>query len=81
MAAGVGLMARAWRSARAVSFAGKTVLIFGGSRGLGLVLGRELAGEGATVVLAARQPDELERTRDELSATAVRPSSPGDSRN
>jgi NAD(P)-dependent dehydrogenase (short-subunit alcohol dehydrogenase family) len=70
--AGVSLVARALRSARAVSFADKTVLIFGGSRGLGLVLARELAAEGAIVILAARQLDELERARDELTASGAR---------
>jgi NAD(P)-dependent dehydrogenase (short-subunit alcohol dehydrogenase family) len=70
--AGVSLAARALRSARAVSFADKTALIFGGSRGLGLVLARELAAEGAIVCLAARQVDELERARDELTATGAR---------
>ena len=47
-------------------FAGKTVLITGGSRGLGLVLARELAGEGANVAICARNPAELERARVDL---------------
>ncbi|HEX2444778.1 MAG TPA: hypothetical protein VHJ77_12595 [Vicinamibacterales bacterium] len=34
------LLARAWRSRRAIDFAGKTVVITGGSRGLGLVIAR-----------------------------------------
>ena len=71
LGAGMGLVARALRSARAVSFAHNIVLIFGGSRGLGLVLARELAAEGATVILAARQVDELERARDELTASGA----------
>ncbi len=45
---------------------GKTVLITGGSRGLGLVLAREFAGEGARVVICARDEDELERARQDL---------------
>ena len=72
LGAGLSLVARALRSASAVSFADKIVLIFGGSRGLGLVLARDLAAEGATVVLAARQVDELERARDELTASGAR---------
>src|SRR5256885_462145 len=45
---------------------GKAVLITGGSRGLGLVLARELAVEGARLVICARDVDELERARDDL---------------
>jgi short-subunit dehydrogenase len=45
---------------------GKVVLVTGGSRGLGLVLGRELVRRGASVVLCARDSDELERARQDL---------------
>jgi NAD(P)-dependent dehydrogenase (short-subunit alcohol dehydrogenase family) len=62
------MMARALRSTRAIDFAGKSVVIFGGSRGLGLVLAREFASEGARVVLAARNPEELERAQADLDA-------------
>jgi NAD(P)-dependent dehydrogenase (short-subunit alcohol dehydrogenase family) len=65
--AGALLAARAWRSARALDFRGKTVVIFGGSRGLGLVIARQLASEGARLVLAARDEAELERARVELA--------------
>src|SRR5688572_10520257 len=65
--AGGMLAAHAWRSARALDFRGKTVLIFGGSRGLGLVIARQLAAEGARLVLAARDEAELERARVELA--------------
>jgi NAD(P)-dependent dehydrogenase (short-subunit alcohol dehydrogenase family) len=41
----------------------KTVLITGGSRGLGLVLAREFAGEGSRLVLCARDEQELEYAR------------------
>jgi NAD(P)-dependent dehydrogenase (short-subunit alcohol dehydrogenase family) len=70
-AAGVGgaLVARAlvnqWRK---FDFPGKTVLITGGSRGLGLVLAREFAREGARVSICARDPEELERARRDLVA-------------
>ncbi len=50
------------------SFAGKVVVITGGSRGLGLVLARELAAEGAHLALLARDPGELERARQDLEA-------------
>jgi NAD(P)-dependent dehydrogenase (short-subunit alcohol dehydrogenase family) len=46
------------------------VVITGGSRGLGLVLARQLAAEGAILVLLARDEDELERARLQLPAGA-----------
>jgi len=46
----------------------KTVLITGGSRGLGLVLAREFAREGSRVVLCARDEQELERARRDLES-------------
>jgi NAD(P)-dependent dehydrogenase (short-subunit alcohol dehydrogenase family) len=66
MAVGAGLVAAARRGARTMSFSGKRVLIVGGSRGLGLVLARELAEAGARVTLAARDVEELERARKDL---------------
>jgi NAD(P)-dependent dehydrogenase (short-subunit alcohol dehydrogenase family) len=63
---GAAVATRMWRSRRAIDFAGKSVVIFGGSRGLGLVLARELAAEGARLALAARDRDELDRARYEL---------------
>lgn len=44
----------------------KTVLITGGSRGLGLVLAREFAHEGSRLVLCARDEQELEYARMDL---------------
>ena len=58
------LLSRATR--RTCSFAGKVVLITGGSRGLGLVLARQLCAEGARVALLARDLDELARAREQL---------------
>ncbi|QRN95332.1 SDR family NAD(P)-dependent oxidoreductase [Archangium violaceum] len=49
-----------------VSFEGRTVLLTGGSRGLGLVLARQFLKEGARVILSAREEVELTRARDEL---------------
>jgi NAD(P)-dependent dehydrogenase (short-subunit alcohol dehydrogenase family) len=49
---------------KAFSFAGKSVLITGGSRGLGFVIARLLAAEGARVALLARDADELARARE-----------------
>ena len=47
-------------------FANRAVLITGGSRGLGLTLARQLADQGARLMLVARDPDELQRAVDEL---------------
>ncbi len=51
-----------------VSFEGRTVLLTGGSRGLGLVLARQFLSEGARVILCAREEVELSRARDELES-------------
>jgi len=45
---------------------GKTVLITGGSRGLGLALAREVAAQGARVAICGRDADSLERARHSL---------------
>ncbi len=44
---------------REISFKNKVVIISGGSRGLGLVLGKELAKIGAHIALLARDEHEL----------------------
>jgi NAD(P)-dependent dehydrogenase (short-subunit alcohol dehydrogenase family) len=62
------LLGRLRRSARAIDFAGRSVVIFGGSRGLGLVMARELVSEGARVLLASRNAEELERARGGFDA-------------
>ncbi len=64
-------MARGLRATRAVDFRGKSVIVTGGSRGLGLLIARELGGEGARLTLAARDSDELERARRELAARGI----------
>ncbi len=56
---------RKWRE---YHFRNKTVLITGGSRGLGLEMARLFAAEGARLVLCARDAEELERARTELEA-------------
>jgi len=55
-----GRMARA---RRAIDFAGRGVVITGGSRGLGLVMARRLAAEGARLCLLARDERELDRAK------------------
>jgi short-subunit dehydrogenase len=63
------LIARAAiRRVREFDFEGKAVLITGSSRGLGLVLARKLAREGARLVICARDPEELESARAELES-------------
>src|SRR5439155_23796374 len=70
-AAGMGAMMMATRLSRArlgIDFAGRVVVITGGSRGLGLVLARIFAAEGARVVLLARDVAELEAARLDLES-------------
>ena len=50
---------------------GKTVLITGSSRGLGLAMAEEFARRGARVVLTARDEEELERARGVLLSNQV----------
>ncbi len=71
--AGVLLTARAvYKRFGGYDFEGKTVLITGGSRGLGLVLARGFAAEGANVAICARDPQELERARADLASHGAR---------
>ncbi|PYS76079.1 MAG: ketoacyl reductase [Acidobacteria bacterium] len=71
--AGALLAARAlYRRWREYDLRGKTVLVTGGSRGLGLVLAREFADEGANVAICARDPAELERARRDLAGRGAR---------
>jgi short-subunit dehydrogenase len=51
-----------------MSLRGRVVLITGGSRGLGLVLARELIKEGASIAICARDRSELERAFNELAS-------------
>jgi NAD(P)-dependent dehydrogenase (short-subunit alcohol dehydrogenase family) len=50
------------------SFKGKSVLITGGSRGLGLALALEFAREGAKVAVVARDKEELLRAKSRVEA-------------
>ncbi len=50
------------------SFAGKSALITGGSRGLGLLIAREICARGGRVALLARDRNELHRAARELQA-------------
>jgi NAD(P)-dependent dehydrogenase (short-subunit alcohol dehydrogenase family) len=69
--AGLGASLVAARLARArfgISFENRIVVITGGSRGLGLVMARQLADEGARLVLMARDLAELDRSREDLES-------------
>jgi NAD(P)-dependent dehydrogenase (short-subunit alcohol dehydrogenase family) len=49
--------------------AGQTVVVIGGSSGIGLETARRAREEGATVILTARDPDRLQRVGRELAAS------------
>lgn len=57
------------RARRRFDFQGKTVLITGGSRGLGLVMARQLVDEGARVAICSRHGDEVTRAVNELQGS------------
>jgi NAD(P)-dependent dehydrogenase (short-subunit alcohol dehydrogenase family) len=64
--AAVGLGRLLWRKMKEYDLSGKTVLITGGSRGLGLVMAREFAANGARVAICARDEEELQQASDDL---------------
>lgn len=70
LGAGIGLLAvaRAVRRRPRLDLRDRVVLITGGSRGLGLLIAREMAMAGARLAIVARDPDELELARRELAA-------------
>jgi short-subunit dehydrogenase len=50
---------------------GEVAVVTGASRGLGLLLARELAGQGCPLVICARDAAELERAADDLRAAGA----------
>jgi NAD(P)-dependent dehydrogenase (short-subunit alcohol dehydrogenase family) len=60
------VLAQAWRRRSSYDFAGKSVVITGGSRGLGLIMARQLADAGARVALIARDDGELGRAAEDI---------------
>jgi short-subunit dehydrogenase len=70
-AVGVGLALAGkaiYRHLNRYDFLDATVLITGGSRGLGLVLARQLADRGARLILCARDAAELQQAEADLNA-------------
>ncbi len=65
--AAAGAAAVIWSQRQGMDLDGKVVLITGGSRGLGLALARRFARNGCSLVLCARDQDELEAARRDLS--------------
>ena len=55
-----------------IDLEGAVFVVTGGNSGIGLVTVRQLASQGATVVLACRRPDEGERARAAMVAAGVR---------
>src|ERR1700694_4330623 len=55
-----------WHADRSNNLQGQTVLITGGSRGLGLALAEEFARLGCNIVICARNQEELTRDRRQI---------------
>jgi NAD(P)-dependent dehydrogenase (short-subunit alcohol dehydrogenase family) len=53
------------------SLGGQTVVVIGGSAGIGLETARLARDEGADVILAARNPERLQQAADELGALST----------
>src|SRR5688572_21540623 len=70
VAAGIGValagheLLQRWRE---VDLSGRVALVTGGSRGLGLLIARELADEGCALAVCARDDQELDRARQDLA--------------
>ncbi len=52
-------------------FADKSVLVTGGTTGIGLAAAKAFAAEGARVVITGRDPDTLQRARTEIGPRAI----------
>ena len=69
LAAGIGLVARdLWLRRTEADLTGQVAIITGGSRGLGLAVAREFAGQRCKIAICARDEDELARARQDLEA-------------
>jgi len=63
--------ATAFASQRGPELLGQTVVLIGGSAGIGLETARRARAEGAEVILTARDPDRLQRAARELHALST----------
>ena len=68
---GGGLPEMRLRKGGAFAYPGRVVIITGGSRGLGLLMARQLKKEGARLALLARNRDELMHAKEELDGGSV----------
>ncbi len=68
---GAALLAKAIRRSRAIDFARRTAIVTGGSRGLGLLIARELGRQGTKLVIVARDEDELSRAKADLLGRGI----------
>jgi NAD(P)-dependent dehydrogenase (short-subunit alcohol dehydrogenase family) len=71
LSAAAFLRARARRRRSSYPFRGRTVLITGGSRGLGLLLAREFGRRGARTAICARDEQELTRAGRDLDSRGI----------
>ncbi|MGZ8398260.1 MAG: SDR family NAD(P)-dependent oxidoreductase [Gemmatimonadales bacterium] len=71
LAAGVSLWAARRLKTYGYSLGGRTVLITGGSHGLGLALARQMRDQGARVAICGRDPESLERANQSLGKTGA----------
>src|SRR5437868_13544933 len=73
--AGVAVGLAGWKAYRRLragdSLLGKTVLITGGSRGLGFAMAQEFSRQGPRLVICARDERELQRARAKLEAVGA----------
>ncbi|HUA77398.1 MAG TPA: SDR family NAD(P)-dependent oxidoreductase, partial [Acetobacteraceae bacterium] len=53
-----------------ISLAGRTALVTGGSKGLGLAVATQFAASGADVAILARRPGALAEAKEEIARTA-----------
>lgn len=54
-----------------LGLAGRRAVVTGGSKGIGLAVAHELAAEGVSLAICARNPDEVRAAADELSAAGA----------
>ena len=61
---------------REPELAGQTVVVIGGSAGIGLETARRARAEGAEVILTGRNAEHLKQASADVGARASRPSTP-----